>query len=249
MCNRTELKEIILKKWVFPDFSNKLTWFVVGVGAAVVLTPTPFKQLFYNWLVDTFNLNSGSHYTLVELQSDSADYWLGFSLIFLALLHNAINQIFVYKTEIASRVENESKHAIDRVLIQEFMELLPSDGPDMEFLEEHDFFTSHHGKSWSALNRYVSTWDVPEKNFLDPSLEEKRLNFYNKSKQFMDLLAVNSYSIKDGTYYSCVPDLYRGTRDCPEHVRETIKEINRLGTECFDLHRVLVSDARRKLKF
>jgi len=52
--NRKEVKEIILKKWIFPDFSNKLTWFIAGIGASVVLTPGPFKQLFYNFLVDTF---------------------------------------------------------------------------------------------------------------------------------------------------------------------------------------------------
>ena len=59
MFSQIELKEIALKKLIFPDFSNKMTRVVVGLGATIVLTPVALKQLFYNWLVDTFNLNSG----------------------------------------------------------------------------------------------------------------------------------------------------------------------------------------------
>jgi len=67
-----QIKEIIIKKWIFPDFSNKLTWLVGGAGVTILLTPTPIKQIFYNWLIDTFNMNSGEQYTLAELQLSTA---------------------------------------------------------------------------------------------------------------------------------------------------------------------------------
>lgn len=101
MISKKELKELAiarLKKYLFPDFTNKLTWFVVTVGGAVILTPTAFKQIFYNWLVDTFNLNYGVYFTFAELDSSNSDYTLGFSLIALALLHNVANRYFIYKT-------------------------------------------------------------------------------------------------------------------------------------------------------
>lgn len=157
MFNRKEVKEIILKKWIFPDFSNKLTWFIAGIGASVVLTPAPFKQLFYNFLVDTFNLNAGQHYTLAELQSNSADYWLGFSLIFLALLHNIGYRLFIYKSEKQVQREQQELLDVDKKLFIEFIELLPSDGLDVKLLEDHDFGNSHHGKEIKCLEQFVHT--------------------------------------------------------------------------------------------
>ncbi|MBI6799380.1 hypothetical protein, partial [Pseudomonas syringae] len=79
-----EIKSLALeygRKWLFPDFTNKLTWFVAGVGGAIIVTPTPLKVIVYNWLIDTFNLNSGKKFSLAELVPEAADYWVGFGLI------------------------------------------------------------------------------------------------------------------------------------------------------------------------
>jgi len=95
---KREAKEFILKygkKVLFPDFTNKLTWFVAGVGGTILLTPVAFSQLVYNWLVATVNLNSGVPVTLAELESSSADHWLGFGLILLALVHNIANKLII----------------------------------------------------------------------------------------------------------------------------------------------------------
>ena len=97
MFNRNEVKEFIIKygkKWIFPDFTNKLTWFVVSIGGTLLLTPVVFKQLFYNWLVDTVNLNSGNYITIAELQSDSPDYAIGTSLIVFGFRFFQLNEIW-----------------------------------------------------------------------------------------------------------------------------------------------------------
>lgn len=81
MTPKTELRELAIalgKKYLFPDFTNKLTWFVVSVGGTIILTPIAFKQIFYNWIVATFNLNLTTPLTYAELQSSNADYILGF---------------------------------------------------------------------------------------------------------------------------------------------------------------------------
>lgn len=247
MFNRLELKEIALKKLIFPDFSNKMTRYVVGLGATIVLTPTPLKQLFYNGLVDTFNLNSGQHFSFAEIQSNSADYWLGFSLIFIALIHNIAYRVFVYKSEKLEREENEKLIQVDKELYQHFIGLLPSDGVTIQFLEEHDFGNSYHKNSTKNLHTFIYTWNNAQKEFLDEELESKRSSFLNKILEFSNTLALRSYNI-GGSTYSCIPDAYRGAWEWPKHVDEQIRELNSLASECFEKHKELVLTARRKLK-
>lgn len=248
MFSQIELKEIALKKWIFPDFSNMMTRVVVGLGATIVLTPVALKQLFYNWLVDTFNLNSGNHFTFAELQTSSADYWLGFSLILVALIHNIAYRVFIYKSDKLARKDQEDLNDVDRGLFKEFLELLPSDGLDVKLLEEHDFGNSHYGNEVKALDKFVHTWNNAQKQFLDKELEAKRDSFITKSRHFIYTLASRSYSLGSGEIFSCIPDAYRGAWDWPQHVNEQIQELNVLGSELFELHKELVLIARRKLK-
>ena len=243
-----EIKEIIWKKWLFPDFTNKLTWFVGGAGVTVLLTPTAFKQLFYNWLVDTFNLNAGEHYVLAELQSNTADYWLGFGMVFLALTHNLGYQVFIFKSQKTAQIGKQKSIEVDKALFLEFVELLPSDGFDVKLLEEHDFGNSHHGREVKALDTFVHTWNNALKQFLDEELEFKRKQLIDKSKHFIYTLASRSYSIGNGEMFSCIPDAYRGAWNRPPHVEEQIRELNELGTDLFELHEDFVLTARRKLK-
>ena len=185
MFNKKEIKEIILKKIIFPDFSNKLTWLVAGTGITVILTPTLLTQIFYNWLVDTINLNAGNYYTLAQLQSNSADYWLGFGLVFTALVHNISYRIFIYKTDKQKQIDLQRTREVDMNLFEKFIEILPSDGPAVKLLEEHDFGNSHHGKTMKPLEDFVQSWNNVQKQFLDPELEEKRNAFITKSRYFV----------------------------------------------------------------
>ena len=245
--SRKEFKDIILKKWIFPDFSNKLTWLVGGAGVTILLTPTPLKQLFYNWLVDTFNLNLGEHYTLAELQASSSDYLLGFAIILLALFHNIGYRFFIYKTEKLAQIDKKEIIEVDKKLFNEFVKLLPPNGLDVKILEEHDFGHSYRGKSVQALDTFVHTWNNVQKQFLDTDLESKRSVFITKSNHFIYTLASRSYSVGCTDSFSCIPDAYRNVWSWPPHVHEQIKELNDLGTELFELYNDLILTARRKL--
>ena len=223
MFNKLEIKEIVLKKWIFPDFSNRLTWFIAGLGAMPILMPPLLKQLFYNFIVDVFGLNSGQNYTLAELQLNSSDYWFGFSVIFLALLHNVSCRILSYKSDKQEKNDQKELIEVDKKLFLEFIDLLPSDGLDVKLLENHDFGCSHSENEIKSLNRFVETWDNAQKEFLDEELEYNRLVFITKSRHFVYTLASRSYSIGSGSLFSCIPDLYRRSYDdWPVHVNEQI---------------------------
>lgn len=251
MTSKKELKELVIalgKRYLFPDFTNKLTWFVVTVGGAIILTPAALKWLFYNWLVATFNLNSGNKFTLPELEAGVADYTLGFSLIVLALFHNVANRYFIYKTGDAAAAEAKEREVVDRALFNRFLKEFPSNSRSVALLKEHDFGNSYHDNNTDEIDRFVETWNTAETQFLDPELEIARKELHQKVREFAYKLAQSSGYINVGPMLSAVPDIYRGALDWPDHVDVRIKELNEKSSECYQLHQQFVMLGRRKLK-
>ena len=248
MISKKELKDLGIalgKKYLFPDFTNKLTWFVVTVGGTIILTSTAFKQIFYNWLVATFNLNSGVQFTFAGLESSTADYTLGFSLIFLALIHNIANRYFIYKN---GDIEAKKLEDVDRALFERFLTEFPSNSRSVVLLKEHDFGNSYHDNNTDEIDRFVDAWNTAETEFLDQELEAVRKELYQKMHEFIYKLAQSSGYIHTGPMLSAVPVAYRGVWDWPEHVDLRIKELNEKSTECYRLHQQFDLLGRRKLK-
>lgn len=251
MFNQIEVKEFLIKigkRWLFPDLSNKITWFVISVGGTILLTPVVLKQLFYNWLVDTINLNSGQYFTLAELQSDSPGYIIGTSLMVLGLVHNIVNRYFLYKTAVTEQKELEALNEVDRDLFKEFLSVFPSDSLSIELLRDHDFGNSYHENGTTQLDIFVNTWNTAEKEFLDAALETPKKELWSKCRKFVYELACGSHFIGSGPILTCIPNAYRGTDDWPQHVDDKLKMLNDLATECYELHRDFVLLSRRKLK-
>jgi hypothetical protein len=249
--NQSEVKEFIVKygkKWLFPDFANKLTWFVVSLGGAILLTPVVFKQLLYNWLVDSINLNSGNYFTIAELQSDSTDYAIGASLILLGLLHNIANRYFIYRTTVTEQPEKKELEEVDKQLFKKFLAVFPSDSLSIELLRDHDFGNSYHKNGTTQIDEFVDTWNTAEKEFLDQTLENKRKELWTKCRAFVYDLATASHFIGTGPILTCIPNAYIGTDDWPEHVDIKLRNLNVLSSECYELHRNFVLLSRHKLK-
>ena len=251
MFNQIEVKEFLIKvckRWLFPDLSNKITWFVVSIGGTILLTPVVLKQLLYNWLVDTINLNAGQYFTLAELQSDSPDDIIGTILIVLGLLHNIANRYFLYETAVTEQQELEALNEVDRRLFKEFLSFFPSDSLSIELLKEHDFGNSYHKNGTTQLDIFVNTWNTAEKEFLDDTLETQKKELWSKCHKFVCELACGSHFISSGPMLTCIPDAYRGAYNWPQHVDDRLKMLNDLATECYELHRGFVLLSRRKLK-
>lgn len=246
-----EIKSFVLeygRKWLFPDFTNKLTWSVAGLGGAVIVTPTPLKLIVYNWLIDSFNLNSGKKFTLAELIPDAADYWVGFALIVAALLHNVLYRYFVYKEKLASvAVASKRGSAHDRKLFDKFLEEFPSGSDSVNMLRHHDFANSFHIGRLVSLDKFVNEWDTVEREFLDAELEEMRKELWVKCREFDYKLSLGSWDINGGPGFTCIPDNYRGSDDWPEHVDVKIGELNGLATECYKLYAAFVRLGKKAL--
>ena len=246
---KNEVKEFTIKygkKWFFPNFSNKLTWYVITIGAGIIITPTPFKLVFYNWLVDTFNINSGSQFTLSEVNSNSADYMLGFGLVIAALLHNLFGKWLLLQESFSKKSITEKRHEVDKALFNEFLKIFPSGCPSAYLLESHDFGNSFSLKSLEQLDTFVYEWNCPEKQFIDPGLEKHRKELWKKCNEFAWLIAKKTAPVFGG-YQSAVPDRVKSDWDWPEWVENDIKELNTLSSETFKAHQSFIKLMRELL--
>lgn len=251
MFSRQEAKELIIKAsncWLFPDFTNKLTWYIAILGGTILATPTAFKEIFCNFLVDTFNLNSGNHFTLAELQASTVEPLTGLGLIALALIHNLANKFLTQKASEFALEDSKKRQRVDTHLFQKFLDDFPSNGYTIPFLRDHDLGGTYHDRSLTDINKFVDSWDNVEYHFLDKELEERRADLWQKCRAFTCLLAMHSYDIHGGPMFSCIPDAYKGAWNYPEHVEQKLRELNEKATECYELHQAFIMFARQKLK-
>ena len=250
MFTKEEVKEFVIKygkKWLFPDFYNKVTWYVVTLGAGIILTPTPFKLVVYNWIIESFNLNSGNTLTLSEMGPSTADYWLGFALIISALLHNVFSKWLLHQNDIQDRVKAEKVSEVDEVLFKDFLEVFPSGSRSAYLLETHDFGNSFSIESLKDIDKFVDEWNCPEKSFINPELEDIRKELWNKSHEFSWLIAKKSAPTQGG-FQSVVPDRVKSDWDWPERVDNDVKAVNEMASEVFLLHQGFIKSMREALK-
>lgn len=251
MFTKQERKEFIIKlgrRWFFPEFYNKVTWYVITLGAGIILAGTPLKLLVYNWIINSFNLNSGKQLTLSEMGTGAADYWLGFALIILALLHNIFSKWLLHKDSIKSSVEIDDLNTIDRELFLLFIKDFPADSKSVMFLRDVDLGGTYHEDETKEIEVFIQKWDATSYEFHDVELEKIRVELLEKSRKFIWKLANNSYCIGSSPRYRCVPDQYVGDFNYPPEVDLTLRELNLMATELYEIHSKFFRECRKKLK-
>jgi hypothetical protein len=220
---------------------------VITLGAGIILTPTPFKLVVYNWIIESFNLNLGNTITLSEMGSSNTDYWLGFGLIISALLHNVFSKWILHQNDIQQRASVDTISTVDKSLFKEFLEVFPSGSRSSELLHTHDFEHSFSLKSLDEIDKFVNEWNCPEKSFIDPKLETIRKELWVKCNEFSRLIADKS-SPTCGGLQSVVPDQHRNDWDRPKWINDDIKLVNNMASEVFTLHQTFIKSMREVLK-
>ncbi len=253
MFSKEEIKAFVVslgKKWFFPDFSNKITWYAITLGGSVILAPIPLKVVIANFMINSFNLNSGGLLTLAEMSNPSADYWLGSALIAIALAHNVFSKWLVFEEKELSRARDEKQKEIqiktDARLFREFIELLPTSAGAAQFLEQHNFWNTFDLAQFKPIDVFIYDWGCPEKSFLDESLELTKNEFLNKSRDLSNLIGQKTGPTRTGRQ-SVVPDEYLGEHNVPKQYHDDVTILNKKATELFNLHQKLVRQCRQKL--
>lgn len=250
MFSKEEFKKFTIKlgnKWFFPNFYNKVTWYVVTLGGGIIIIPKPFKLLVYNWIIESFNLNAGNTLTLAEMGDSTEDYWLGFFLIIAALLHNIFSKWLLHEADIQDRVKADKVRAVDEALFIEFLEIFSSSSRSAYLLTSHDFGNSFRLEYLMDINKFIDEWNCPEKSFMNPELESMRKELWNKCCEFSFLLAEKSEPTP-GDFQSVVPEQSRGNLSWPEWVDKDVKAINKMAKEVSLLHQCFIKSIRETLK-
>ncbi len=133
--------------------------------------------------------------------------------------------------------------SVDRKLFEEFLELLPSDGV-IVFVSTFDFGGIFFHDRLKNLRTFRATWDNPEHEFLDRTLETKRKEFYQAVNEFMSHIVANTFVIEDGK--QAVPREWEYQQ--PKRYHDAIESIHNSANKVSKRHKELVRIARKKLR-
>ncbi len=249
MFNKEEIKAFIIRlgeKWFFPDFTNKLTWYVVTLGAGFILVPQPVKLFFINWLIEVFNVNSGLKLTLPEMEA-STDYTTGIILVFIALAHNIGYKYFELKKEIFNHKVLQDRRISDYKLLELFLGEFPSNCASAILLKEHDFSNSFDRDKLQNIEGFYYQWNGAEYHFIDSEIDQKRQDFFEGCKQFLLKVAEYTTPVGASNFSSVIPDHFRADDwKRPDWVTTQIKELNDLATNLFKEHQEFIAFAKLK---
>ena len=251
MFNKEEIKRFIIRlgeKWFFPDFTNKLTWYVVTLGAGFILVPQPVKLFFINWLIDIFNINYGNKVTLPDLEA-STDYSIGIILVFMALAHNIGYKYFALKKEMFEHKSRQERRISDYKLLEKFLDEFPSNCASSLLLKEHDFGNSFDRNSLQQIDSFYYQWNGAEYHFSDQEIDKKRQELFEGCKEFLLKVAEYSGPVGATSFSSVIPDRYRANDwNLPEWVTTQIKELNDLATELYNMHQEFIKFAKSTIQ-
>ncbi|MCG8377525.1 MAG: hypothetical protein MI702_13700, partial [Chlorobiales bacterium] len=118
---RYDLIFMFIKKYLFPDFSNKLTWLLTTTGIGIILTPSPIKVAIFNYAIKILTLNSITPLILNDFQNSTTDKVIAFLLIVLGLAHNLIYRYITFLDLQKSYYKNISKRDADVKLFKKFL--------------------------------------------------------------------------------------------------------------------------------
>ncbi len=251
MFNKEEVKVFIIKlgeKWFFPDFTNKLTWYVVTLGAGFVLIPQPVKLFVINWAIEILNVNSGLKMILPEMEA-SNDYAIGIVLIFMALAHNIGYKYCELKQKMFEHKTRQKQRISDANLLERFVKEFSSSCPSSLLLKEHDFGYPFDLDSLKQLKDFYNKWNGAEFHFIDSKLDSKRNFLHEKSKQFLLKIAEYTTPVGNSNYSSVVPDHLRADDwRLPDWVKSEVEELNELATELFEQHQQFITYAKTRIR-
>lgn len=234
-----------LHKWLFPDFTNKLTWAVASTGILIVTTPVEFKVAICNWLISTLNASSVPQFE-VPLVEENQNV-MGYVLIFFSLAHNAVYKIISYKLDALSFEIKRDKRRVDLDLYEKFVELFPSAGETVLMLKDGDFACDVSKASMKALNEFMNLWEGAEFTFNNEDIESRKSEFYNLVTNFKRKVSLYTVS-KDSDYLTVYPrDIDPEFDSVPQSVKNDIETLDALANELYIKHQSFITYCKKNL--
>ena len=107
-----------------------------------------------------------------------------------------------------------------------------------------DFGDMYADNIFYPLQTFSQQWNVPEKNFLDHVIDQKRDDFWKAVKAFCHAKAHNTFIIERG--YRGVPPEW--AHEQPRRWNDATTELNDLADRMVQAHEELLRTARSRLR-
>lgn len=133
----------------------------------------------------------------------------------------------------------------DRVILGEFMDLLPSSG-SISWLRDYDFSSTFDVEWLSQIHDFENRCRRPEFEFIDEELETLKLDLLTKCEEFSDLIGQETFPVHiPNRRLNRIPE--EMSYQDPEKFRSIRKRINDSASALVNAFDNLVKKARRKL--
>jgi hypothetical protein len=123
----------------------------------------------------------------------------------------------------------------DCKLFKAFTEVLPSDGPSLVFLKEHDLGGEFQSSCLDQIDEFLRTWQNAEHEFNNKKLEKQRKALIEVATKFRRELGNKVASAGNGYLSLGLQDL-----ETRPHVLRSQDELNKLATEVYKAHQELI---------
>ncbi|WP_075188415.1 hypothetical protein [Teredinibacter haidensis] len=136
----------------------------------------------------------------------------------------------------------KNKRQKDRLLLSEFLELLPSDGPSIRMLRDTDMADAIPQRLFTPFYQLREDWFEADKEFQVKKIERLKIAFIEQVKEFL-----SEYSKR------CAGDgcgnLDIGFNDREERLdlMEYKENLNKLATKCYEKYGKFVRYARKEI--
>jgi len=245
MFTKKELKQGVVslaKKYLFPDFSNKLVWILVVTGISLLPTPKAIFVVLFEMGIEFINVNEIGPVAIPSFDLGESSYIEGLVLILCGLVYGLLSRLISSKTSL-----NQKSHTSkDGLLFDSFLKVLPSDSMSITLLKNHDFKESFDIDALKELISFVNDWSSAENCFVDEEMESNKQYFLDQCLRFQQLVEglVGESSIG---IVSISPDRRAGGFDLPEWAEDDIVEVNKKAREIFESHQLLIKNLQGML--
>lgn len=123
----------------------------------------------------------------------------------------------------------------DRKLLNAFTEVLPSDGPSVVFLKEHDIGGEFQSSCLNQLDEFMHCWQNAEHEFNNKKLESQRRVLIDVTAKFRNELAKNVSGIGNGYLSMGLHDF-----ETRPHALRAKDQLNKMATEVYKSHQELI---------
>ncbi|HEJ9692727.1 hypothetical protein PFP02_003480 [Proteus mirabilis] len=133
--------------------------------------------------------------------------------------------------------------AHDENLFKELMELLKSNGV-IRFLEQNNMagFAFQDSKL-DPIREFYYEWGVPEKEFIELSLEVIKKSLHDKIEQYLEIIATQTWSLNSNLNFRSVPSEWEFEQ--PDRFKKVVGQLHELAGEIVAIYENLIRSAKK----